>query len=93
MVAGVGSAVYNHTVGDNESTASLATSKKGLEHMSGKGSKPRPYSVSQNQFADNWDAVFGKDKNTQPAQTSQKSSTPTANDATIKSPSKNKGSK
>jgi hypothetical protein len=26
----------------------------------GKGSRPRPYSVSQNQFASNWDAIFGK---------------------------------
>ncbi len=28
--------------------------------MSGKGSRPRPYSVSQNQFATNWDAIFSK---------------------------------
>lgn len=28
----------------------------------GKGSSPRPYSVSQEQFADNWEAIFGKDK-------------------------------
>ena len=27
-----------------------------------KGSSPRPYSVSQNQFAANWDAIFQKDK-------------------------------
>lgn len=26
----------------------------------GKGSTPRPYSVSQEQFASNWDAIFGK---------------------------------
>jgi hypothetical protein len=26
--------------------------------MSGKGSKPRPYSVSQEQFASCWDAIF-----------------------------------
>lgn len=26
----------------------------------GKGSAPRPYSVSQEQFANNWDAIFGK---------------------------------
>ena len=25
----------------------------------GKGSRPRPYSVSQDQFASNWDAIFG----------------------------------
>lgn len=28
--------------------------------MSGKGSKPRPYSVSQEEFADNWDRIFKK---------------------------------
>ena len=28
----------------------------------GKGSGPRPYSVSQEQFANNWDAIFGKKK-------------------------------
>ena len=28
--------------------------------MSGKGSKPRPYSVSQSQFANNWDNIFNK---------------------------------
>lgn len=27
-----------------------------------KGSRPRPFSVSQNQFADNWDTIFGKNK-------------------------------
>ena len=26
----------------------------------GKGSAPRPYSVSQKQFGDNWDNIFGK---------------------------------
>ena len=28
--------------------------------MSGKGSSPRPYSVSQDQFANNWDSIFSK---------------------------------
>lgn len=28
----------------------------------GKGDRPRPYSVSQEQFANNWDAIFGKKK-------------------------------
>lgn len=28
--------------------------------MSGKGSSPRPFSVSQSQFDANWDAIFGK---------------------------------
>ena len=26
----------------------------------GKGSKPRPYSVSQEEFDDRWDLIFGK---------------------------------
>lgn len=30
----------------------------------GKGSSPRPFSVSQDQFAANWDAIFGKKKKT-----------------------------
>jgi hypothetical protein len=30
-----------------------------------KGSRPRPYSVSQEQFADNYDAIFGKKKKTE----------------------------
>ena len=28
----------------------------------GKGSSPRPYSVDQKTFSDNWDAIFGKKK-------------------------------
>lgn len=27
---------------------------------SGKGSRPRSYSVSQDEFCKNWDAIFGK---------------------------------
>ena len=30
-----------------------------------KGSRPRPYSVSQEKFADNYDAIFGKKKKTE----------------------------
>ena len=30
--------------------------------MSGKGSAPRPYSVSADEFADSWARIFGKDK-------------------------------
>ena len=30
--------------------------------MAGKGSRPRPYSISQNQFASNWDNIFNKGK-------------------------------
>lgn len=26
----------------------------------GKGSKPRPFSVTQDQFSQNWDSIFGK---------------------------------
>ena len=28
----------------------------------GKGSRPKPYSVSQNTFGSNWDAIFNKSK-------------------------------
>lgn len=28
----------------------------------GKGSKPRPFSVSDIEYADRWDAIFAKDK-------------------------------
>ena len=30
--------------------------------MSGKGSRPRPFSVDQKTFDSNWDAIFGKKK-------------------------------
>lgn len=30
--------------------------------MSGKGSRPRPYSVDQKTFDKNWDMIFNKDK-------------------------------
>ena len=30
--------------------------------MSGKGSRPRPFSVSQEEYGDRWDAIFKKDK-------------------------------
>jgi hypothetical protein len=30
--------------------------------MSGKGSSPRPFSVSQEEFANNFDRIFRKDK-------------------------------
>lgn len=32
--------------------------------MSGKGSRPRPYSVTQDEYDNRWDAIFGKDKKT-----------------------------
>jgi hypothetical protein len=40
-----------------------------------KGSSPRPYSVSQDQFADNWDAIFNKDKHMTPSVESMKKGT------------------
>ena len=33
----------------------------------GKGSRPRPYSISQDQFSNNWDAIFGKKDNMSPS--------------------------
>lgn len=30
--------------------------------MSGKGSAPRPFNVSNDEYANRWDAIFGKDK-------------------------------
>jgi hypothetical protein len=32
--------------------------------MSGKGSKPRPFSVDRKTFESNWDKIFGKKKRT-----------------------------
>lgn len=29
--------------------------------MSGKGSRPKPFSVSQEEYANRWDAIFGRD--------------------------------
>ena len=31
----------------------------------GKGSKPRPLSVSDQEYADRWNAIFGKDSETE----------------------------
>jgi len=31
--------------------------------MSGKGSKPRPFSVDKKVFDENWDRIFGKKEN------------------------------
>lgn len=36
--------------------------------MSGKGSAPRPFSVSNEEYASRWDAIFGKDKEVTPPQ-------------------------
>lgn len=40
--------------------------------MSGKGSRPRPYSVSQEQFGNNWDSIFGKKDMTPKVETMKK---------------------
>lgn len=40
-----------------------------------KGSGPRPYSVSLDQFAANWDAIFKKDKQMTPSVESMKKGT------------------
>lgn len=34
--------------------------------MSGKGSAPRPFSVSNEEYASRWDAIFGRDKKEEP---------------------------
>lgn len=33
-----------------------------------KGSKPRPFSVSNEEYANRWDAIFGKDPKSQTAE-------------------------
>jgi hypothetical protein len=32
-----------------------------MAHEAGKGSKPRPYSVSQKEYETRWDAIFSRD--------------------------------
>jgi hypothetical protein len=34
----------------------------------GKGCKPRPFSVTQDEYDNRWDAIFGKDKEVKPAE-------------------------
>lgn len=41
--------------------------------MSGKGSAPRPYSVDQKTFDQNWETIFGKKSTTPPNQTQPQS--------------------
>ena len=36
-----------------------------------KGSKPRPYSITQNEFADNWDRIFSKKNEKTSSETDQ----------------------
>ena len=33
-----------------------------MAHEAGKGSKPRPFSVSQHEYDTRWDSIFGRDK-------------------------------
>ncbi len=40
--------------------------------MSGKGSAPRPFSVSDEEYANRWDAIFGKDKKKEAPPTEEK---------------------
>jgi hypothetical protein len=40
-----------------------------------KGSRPRPYSVSQSQFANNYDAIFGKKNKMSPSTEQMKKGT------------------
>lgn len=39
--------------------------------MAGKGSKPRPYSVDQQTYSNNWDAIFNKKKKMTPEEALQ----------------------
>jgi hypothetical protein len=70
-------------MGHNESSTSLATSTKGLEHMSGKGSRPRPFSVQQDKFASNWDAIFGKKKQSTSDQSNNQLTNKEQHEATV----------
>jgi hypothetical protein len=33
-----------------------------MAHEAGKGSAPRPFSVSQEEWSTRWDVIFGRDK-------------------------------
>lgn len=39
----------------------------------GKGSKPRPFSITQDKFADNWDKIFSKKNEKASSETDQAS--------------------
>lgn len=52
--------------------------------MSGKGSRPRPFSVSQQEFADNYDKIFGKKSNSSDVdQNTKKQSTKKLSDSKL----------
>lgn len=53
--------VRDWCMGNHTPKTSVATSQKGLESMSGKGSRPRPFSVTQAEYDARWDAIFGRD--------------------------------
>lgn len=38
----------------------MSEKKSAFHHDTGKGSRPRSYSVTQEEFGKNWDAIFGK---------------------------------
>jgi hypothetical protein len=38
----------------------------------GKGSKPRPFSVSHDEWSQRWDAIFGRDLDNKPDDSNQK---------------------
>ena len=50
----------------------------------GKGSRPRPYSVSQQEYDSRWDAIFGRD-NTDTNQTTEKKETTDGKEAESRS--------
>ena len=43
--------------------------------MSGKGSKPRPYSVDRKTFENNWERIFGKKNKKENSKKKQKQDT------------------
>lgn len=52
----------NHWLAEFESQM-RSQSYKGdaVAHEAGKGSRPRPFSVSQDEYDNRWDAIFGRD--------------------------------
>lgn len=48
----------------------------------GKGSRPRPFSVSQEEYDTRWEAIFGRDNKEQKTSDSSNQETPTQPDNT-----------
>ena len=46
----------------NSQSGRVVASQYGGENMSGKGDKPRPFSVDRKTFDDNWNRIFNKGK-------------------------------